>query len=52
MTFLTPSGSAFDDMDNYHDNLEEKQNKTLKNLEEIQETIIFMSDVSRQLLYI
>ena len=39
------SGNAFEDVDTYHDSIEEKQNKTLKNLEEIQETIAFMSNV-------
>ena len=43
--FFLP-GNAFEDVDSYHDSIEEKQNKTLKNLEEIQETIAFMSNVS------
>ena len=45
-------GTAFDDMDTYHDSVEEKQNKTLRNLEEIQEAIAFMSDVCQKLFNI
>lgn len=32
-------------MDTFHDSLEGKQNKTLKNLEEIQDTVAFMNQV-------
>ena len=39
-------------MDTYHDSVEEKQNKTLRNLEEIQEAIAFMSDVCQKLFNI
>lgn len=39
------SESAFVDVDNYHENIESKQNKTLENLQEIQEAIVFMNQV-------
>lgn len=41
--------SAFVDMDSYHDNIESKQNKTLANLEEIQQAITFMNEVLTKL---
>jgi len=46
---LQKLGTAFVEMDNYHDSLEEKQNKTLKSLEEIQQTIEFMSNLIEKL---
>lgn len=45
LSFVYLSESAFVDVDNYHENMESKQNKTLENLQEIQEAIVFMNQV-------